>query len=255
MSKRSSVPWEKIYDYTLLCGREHDPWQFVVCALEEIDEIVPYDQGLAYFLDENRKVQAQHLVNIKSRWSNMYLEYYSRLGNQSQRNLNSEANEVFGLPYVEQIIWSEEPMTEFIANYIMARGVKCSLTFVLFDLNSLPRAAVSLDRTRAARFNEKEESNARLAVAQLGNAFKNFFVSPSTIPGQDGDASNMPLMNQLTKREREVVGLLCQGLSPSHVSTTLHISISTTYKHIAHIYKKLQVSSQQELLVRVLGNR
>ena len=43
------------------------------------------------------------------------------------------------------------------------------------------------------------------------------------------------------------------GLSPAHVADTLFISTSTAYKHIANIYKKLHVSSQQELLVRVLG--
>ena len=59
----------------------------------------------------------------------------------------------------------------------------------------------------------------------------------------------------LTKREQEVVELLCRGLSPAHVSKTLKISVSTAYKHIAHIYKKLNVSSQQELLVKVLGDK
>ena len=73
MKQQLDVPWEKIYNYVLLCGSEHDPERFVQLVLEEMDELVSYDQGLAYCLDENRRVESQHLLNIKSRWSNMYL--------------------------------------------------------------------------------------------------------------------------------------------------------------------------------------
>lgn len=251
MKQRANIPWERIYDYTMACGQVHDPYQFVVTALEEIDELVPYDQGLAYCLDENRKVRAQHLVNIKSRWSTMYLEYYSQLQN-TQRTLNGTANEVYGVPFVKQIIWADEPITEFVADYIMARGVKCSLAFALFDQNGLPRAAFSLDRTHMDHFTEGEMAILRLATAQIGNLYKNFFTKPSDVPGRSKGTSDDEAFISLTKREREVVGLLCQGLSPAHVARTLHISTSTAYKHISHIYKKLGVSSQQELLVRML---
>lgn len=252
MAERFAIPWENIYDYTIECGCAHDPNEFVKTALNEMRSLVSYDQGLAYCLDENRRVQAQHLMNIKSRWSTMYLEYYSHL-ESTRQSLNEAVVETYGMPLVRQIVWSEEPITEFLANYIMARGVTYSLTFVLFDLNGLPRVAVSLDRTRNVRFSEAEMAVVRLAVSQLGNLYKNFFVDPATVPGQGKRESSHDSLAPLTKREREVVDLLCQGLSPAHVARTLHISVATAYKHISHIYKKLNVSSQQELLVRVLG--
>ena len=250
--QRRDIPWEKLYDYVLACGREHDPFRFVVCALEGMGSLVPYDQGLAYCLDEKRAVCAQHLVNIKSRWSTMYLEYYSKLVTTSH-TLDDSAEETFDAPFVTRIDWTQEPVTEFIANYIMARGVKRSLTFALFDLNSLPRAAFSLDRTRETGFSETEVEIARLAVAQLGSLYKNFFTNPSAVPGSEHPRAETALESVLTKREREVVELMCQGLSPAHVAKTLRINVSTAYKHIAHIYRKLGVSSQQELLVRILG--
>lgn len=253
MKRSTEVPWEKLYDYVLLCGREHDPSQFVEAALMEMGDLIPYDQGLAYCLDENRKVVAQYLVNIRSRWSNMYLEYYSLL-QQDRRNLNIAVDECFDLPFVEQITWSEEPMSEFIANYIMARGVLCTLSIVLFDQNSLPRVILAFDRTRSSSYSEREMGTARLAAAQLGNLYKNFHTKEGAIPGIRKKPDANALEELLTQREREVVDLLCRGLSPAHVSKTLKISVSTTYKHIAHIYKKLNVSSQQELLVRVLGS-
>ena len=56
----------------------------------------------------------------------------------------------------------------------------------------------------------------------------------------------------LTSREAEIANLLCRGVSTANINRALYIAQSTTYKHIEHIYEKLHVSSQQELLVRLL---
>ena len=251
MAQRYSIPWEKIYDYVMECGLVHEPYQFVVTALEGARDLVPYDQGIVYCLDESRRVQAQHLVNIKSRWSTMYLKYYSQL-DSTRHKLDMRADEVYGVPTLEHIDWEHENMNEFLANYIMARGVKYSLGFALFDLNGLPRAAFSLDRTRDERFNELEMATMRFALAQLGNLYKNFFADAGDAFGRKKHEVDQMMMDLLTKREREVVDLMLQGLSPAHVAKTLRITTSTAYKHISHIYKKLGVSSQQELFVRIL---
>lgn len=252
--RQGAVPWEKIYDYVSACGREHDPLRFIVAALEEAGELVPYDQGIVFLLDERRRVRAQHLVNIQSRWSTVYLEYYAHL-QSTERSLDAEANEVYGVPFVEQIVWKDEPVTEFVTDYIMARGVKSSLAFALFDLNGLPRAAFSLDRLDAERFTEAEMAVMRLAVAQIGHLYKNFFVDAFDPAGRKRADAEPLAMADLTKREREVVDLLCAGLSPDLVAKTLKISAQTAYKHISHIHKKLGVSSRQELLVRLMGPR
>ena len=252
--RQGAVPWERIYDYVSACGREHDPLRFVVSALEEAAELVPYDQGLVFLLDERRRVRAQHLVNIPSRWPTVYLEYYAHL-QSTDRSLDAEVNEVYGAPLVEQIVWKDEPVTEFVTDYVMARGVKCSLAFALFDLNGLPRAAFSLDRLHAERFTNQEMATMRLAAAQVGNLYKNFFVGAFDSAGRKRADAEPLAMADLTKREREVVDLLCAGLSPDLVARTLRISVQTAYKHISHIYKKLGVSSRQELLVRLMGSR
>ena len=58
-----------------------------------------------------------------------------------------------------------------------------------------------------------------------------------------------------TKRETEIAELLCQGMTIQNISSALYIAVTTTYKHIAHIYEKTGVSSQQELLVKMLNRR
>jgi FixJ family two-component response regulator len=53
-------------------------------------------------------------------------------------------------------------------------------------------------------------------------------------------------LNQLTDREREVLGLLCEGKSTKEMASKLNISIKTVSIHRWHLMKKMQVSSATE---------
>lgn len=54
--------------------------------------------------------------------------------------------------------------------------------------------------------------------------------------------------NDLTKREREVLGLLLEGRNVPAIEEMLCLSESTVKTHKRHIYEKLGIHSQQELL-------
>jgi DNA-binding CsgD family transcriptional regulator len=53
---------------------------------------------------------------------------------------------------------------------------------------------------------------------------------------------------RLTKREQEVFQLLAKGKNAGTIEKALVVSSSTTKSHIYHIYKKLGISSQQDLI-------
>jgi len=57
-------------------------------------------------------------------------------------------------------------------------------------------------------------------------------------------ATEVPALEQLTPREREVLGLLIQGLTNRQIAETLLISANTTKKHVDHILQKLEVSTR-----------
>ena len=71
------------------------------------------------------------------------------------------------------------------------------------------------------------------------------------------DARNSParnahrLLSALSLRELEVVAILRRGLRISQIATTLSISTHTARNHIKHIYRKLGVHSQVELLAMI----
>jgi DNA-binding NarL/FixJ family response regulator len=55
----------------------------------------------------------------------------------------------------------------------------------------------------------------------------------------------------LTRREREVVALVAEGLRNKQIGNRLYISDTTVRHHLTEIYRKLGVSSRVELLLRV----
>ena len=250
MGEGLPIPWRKGNDFLMRCGEVHEPYRFCVTVLEGMRGIVPFDQGLFLMLDANRKITRKYFLDFPKYWKSIYLEYYAR--SEHAFGLDEELSESMGRPYAEVISWDDYDWIhdDFMEHYIRARGLRHSLTFVLFDLYGAPATAFSLDRMRDEPFSSREVQAVTLAVGHLNNLYKNLFVRPvGQVRMWDGATG----ADELTPREREVVDLICQGISPANISRELHISIGTTNKHIAHIYRKLDVGNRQELLVRLLG--
>lgn len=94
-----------------------------------------------------------------------------------------------------------------------------------------------------------EPSEARLAM--LGEIGSQAEAGASTA----GSADQLRLQCEaiantylLSKREAEVMFFLAHGFKSSYVQEKLYISEGTAKTHIRHIYRKLDVHSQQELM-------
>ena len=59
----------------------------------------------------------------------------------------------------------------------------------------------------------------------------------------------------LTKREAQVAGLVSQGLANKVVAGQLGVAEGTVKIHLHNIYRKLRVSSRQELILTAISNR
>ena len=53
---------------------------------------------------------------------------------------------------------------------------------------------------------------------------------------------------RLRAREGEILGYLARGYKSSHIQQQLYISEGTAKTHIRHIYRKLNIHSQQDLI-------
>ena len=58
------------------------------------------------------------------------------------------------------------------------------------------------------------------------------------------------LVEPLTRREREILGLLDQGLSAPEMAEKLTLAVSSVKWHIQHLYGKLGVSGKRAALTR-----
>jgi len=56
-------------------------------------------------------------------------------------------------------------------------------------------------------------------------------------------------LSDLTPREREILGLMCQGLSDLDIARTLNVSHHTVRNHVASLYSKLQVHRRSAAIV------
>jgi DNA-binding CsgD family transcriptional regulator len=178
----------------------------------------------------------------------MYIGYYAKADNQKysyDQNEREDPNRIT----LKVLDWENEPSEDFVPNYIRVRGLKYSCGFALFDLNGNYRTIISLDRVEKKKFSQDELMNLYLAIPQLNHLHKNFYYQWFHLNALK--RATMETEN-LTAREAEIANLLCQGVSPANISRTLCIAPATTNKHIAHIYEKLHVSSERELLVRLL---
>lgn len=54
-----------------------------------------------------------------------------------------------------------------------------------------------------------------------------------------------------TPREREIMGLLCEGATNDEISKRLYLSLSTVKNHIHHVYTKLGVRNRAEAVVAI----
>lgn len=80
-------------------------------------------------------------------------------------------------------------------------------------------------------------------VQQILEAFPVFVSAPNSTPP-------LALIESLTEREMEVLGLLAQRLSNKEISRMLVISTETVKRHASNIYQKLQVKNRRQAVAK-----
>ena len=97
--------------------------------------------------------------------------------------------------------------------------------------------------------------NFRVNVGQMFSAFE--AGGPRTKETEEIDVSSAPvppgsstLIEPLSERELEVLGLLVEGQTYQEIDQALYLSINTVKTHLKNIYGKLGVSNRREATVK-----
>lgn len=84
------------------------------------------------------------------------------------------------------------------------------------------------------------------------------FIQPSLTPslnaGLAGKASMDEKVNELTRREIEVLKLIAEGLFNKEIAAKLDISERTVKNHVSNIFKKIDVSDRTQAAVFAIKN-
>lgn len=243
------------YNLVLECSQAHTPRSFSVKLLELLNRMCPYDAAIVFFLNANGKVSGRYTIHVDEKWPDIFLNYYLKIINtiDPEYDLYCGIKESSGYEFSRIFNWSTIPKSEFKTDYIDARGLKYSWSFCFFDLIGSYRVIIALDRTRDVPFSTVERDRLGLALPILNNMHRNFFY-------QGMDAGEHIVQTpwkeyRLTARETEIASFLCQGMTVQNVSAALCIAVTTTYKHMSHIFEKVGVASQQELIVKLLNTK
>lgn len=263
----SVAQWSKLNEFLLQVGAEDDQTRFCVNALMRLKNVVSFDQGRVYFMDEDGHVYDEFLIGVSKKTTKAYHEYYSDVDGgrySATKRAKAEAARIrrvelddgtapgqrVSLAPVYTMSWLDEPHdTKYYKEHVAPQGLTYCAGFQLYDNEGRPRALFTLDRTRPVDYTRDECQLLSLAATHLGNMYRKIFAEP---PAATGDtialmASGAPL----TERERQVCTMLMRGFSAKAIADLYGISRTTVYKHVQNIHAKLGVSNQVELLAKL----
>lgn len=85
-------------------------------------------------------------------------------------------------------------------------------------------------------------------LAQMCGWLLHMFELTAFLQGQS-QQPNLEAYKSLTKRERDVLALICRGYDQEAIAETLSITPETAKKHRQHLYRRLDVHNEQTLLL------
>ncbi|WP_258359804.1 response regulator transcription factor [Moorella sulfitireducens (nom. illeg.)] len=253
MGTDNELPWHDIHNFLLNCGNVRDPKNFSTQVIKEIKFLVPYDQARVYYINDNGAVYDEYLVKVDKKWPRLYYEYYSKVENGRYSLFHNLTGRGFHfVSRMENCVydWTKHQRDEFLVDYIRPQGIRFSLGFGLFDTYNTLKCTCIIDRSRFDKFTVRELNILNVVWPHLNNLYKNLYVNAADYSRRDLEVNNKSLQ-ALTPKEKEIVNMLCSGVTPANISKKMHVSLFTVYKHISHIYEKLNVTSRQELLVKM----
>lgn len=103
---------------------------------------------------------------------------------------------------------------------------------------------------------DSESSELKKAIESVINGDK--YIQPSLIPGLNSRLinrdSDKDKLEQLTKRELEVLILIANGMFNKEIAIELNISERTVKNHISNIFKKIDVADRTQAAVFAIKN-
>jgi DNA-binding NarL/FixJ family response regulator len=128
-----------------------------------------------------------------------------------------------------------------------------STNIVVVSSQTQPTAVRQALAAGARGYVAKRSSDAELIAAVRRVAAGECYVDPG-LGAQLVLADDVPALEPISERERDVLHLLALGYTNQEIGKKLHVSVRTVDTHRAHIMRKLRLRTRAELVLFALAN-
>ena len=137
----------------------------------------------------------------------------------------------------------------FMAKWMMPIGLYHGAGMII-SRNGIKYAGLFLYRSESEpNFSDKDIDILRILNERLSRKFYSTFPNAILTEDIERNANNILTFDKrLTDKEREILSYIESGMLRTNLSYQLHITENTLNKHLANIYKKLNINTFEQLL-------
>lgn len=199
-------------------------------CLQSIAQLIPLSSAVFYRVNAYLKPEAYVLHNISNSTHQQYLEHFQPLDPLSPSRFGQQ---VITVATMTPGICARH--RHYYHEFMLPNHV-CDMIEIFIRRGHRIIAGISL--MRDIPFSSEERLRAQAVQPLLGLAIHDSLQ-------EDNDLASI-----LTAKEREIVGMVCEGASNKLIARQLNISLSTVKTHLRNIFAKSEVINRTELVSR-----
>ncbi|EIF3386683.1 LuxR family transcriptional regulator [Salmonella enterica subsp. enterica serovar Stanleyville] len=199
-------------------------------CLQSIAQLIPLSSAVFYRVNAYLKPEAYVLHNISNSTHQQYLEHFQPLDPLSPSRFGQQ---VITVATMTPGICARH--RHYYHEFMLPNHV-CDMIEIFIRRGHRIIAGISL--MRDIPFSSEERLRAQAVQPLLGLAI------------HDSLQEDNNLTSILTAKEREIVGMVCEGASNKLIARQLNISLSTVKTHLRNIFAKTEVINRTELASR-----
>ncbi|EKF8260694.1 LuxR family transcriptional regulator [Salmonella enterica] len=199
-------------------------------CLQSIAQLIPLSSAVFYRVNAYLKPEAYVLHNISNSTHQQYLEHFQPLDPLSPSRFGQQ---VVTVATMTPGICARH--RHYYHEFMLPNHV-CDMIEIFIRRGHRIIAGISL--MRDIPFSSEERLRAQAVQPLLGLAI------------HDSLQEDNNLTSILTAKEREIVGMVCEGASNKLIARQLNISLSTVKTHLRNIFAKTEVINRTELVSR-----
>lgn len=199
-------------------------------CLQSIAQLIPLSSAVFYRVNAYLKPEAYVLHNISNSTHQQYLEHFQPLDPLSPSRFGQQ---VITVATMTPGICARH--RHYYHEFMLPNHV-CDMIEIFIRRGPSYYAGISL--MRDIPFSSEERLRAQAVQPLLGLAIHDSLQ-------EDNDLASI-----LTAKEREIVGMVCEGASNKLIARQLNISLSTVKTHLRNIFAKTEVINRTELVSR-----